>query len=254
MSIEHLFKTNDVNKISIFCFTTGKKIEFPAFVTDFSDSFKLDFSNTQVYGRMDPITTYKNTSRIVNISFDIPNASLTDSQTSMAYIDTLIQSLYPIYSSESNNGKGTYIISSPPMFRIKFANLISNANVTKDFNAQSLQSGLLGFIPSFDFKPKIDSGFFKTEDMLYPKLINVNLTLNVLHEHPLGNVINENGELTTRIKNDDSATGINSFPHKFSSTNQIKTGIYRERNQINDTTNVQQETNKEAATKKVLGQ
>ena len=83
MSIKDLIGENDklkVNTINIFCFTTGQKVSFPAFVTDFGDSFKVDLSNTQVYGRMDPIITYKNTTRTVTLAFDVPSESLEESK------------------------------------------------------------------------------------------------------------------------------------------------------------------------------
>jgi len=200
-------------RIDIFCFSTSKRISFPAFLTDFSDSFKLDFSNTTVLGRMDPIYSYKNTVRTVTLGFDIPNNNADESSINSSQIDTLIQSLYPVYSSEAKqNGKGTYIVSSPPMFRIKFCNLISNSSINEKTRNEndSLQEGLLGFIPTFDFKPKIDSGFFNLGNKLYPKLISVNLTLNVVHEHPLGNKFNENGDIVSR-RTDEYST----YPHGY---------------------------------------
>lgn len=209
--LQTLLSQNDCYNIEIFCFSTTKRIKFPAFLTDFSDSFKVDYSNTLVYGRMDPIYSYKNTTRTVTLAFDVPNADFSESEFNSAQINVLIQSLYPIYSSEAKNGKGTNIVSSPPMFRIKFANLVSNPSVIKESKIDdSLQEGLLGFIPSFDFKPKIDSGFFVNNNKLYPKLLSVSLTLNVVHEHPLGNKFNENGDIIARTLEGSS------YPHGFS--------------------------------------
>lgn len=210
--LKTLLSENACYNIEIFCFSTTKRIKFPAFLTDFSDSFKVDYSNTSVYGRMDPIYSYKNTTRTVTLAFDIPNANFSESEFNSAQINVLIQSLYPVYASEAKNDKGTSIVSSPPMFRIKFGNLVSNFSVTKqsDIN-DSLQEGLLGFIPSFDFKPKVDSGFFVNNNKLYPKLLSANLTLNVVHEHPLGNKFDENGNIVARTSANNS-----SFPHGFS--------------------------------------
>lgn len=214
-SIDGLVNNNESHRIEIFCFTTGKTITFPAFLTDFSDSFKLDISSTPVYGRMDPVITYKNTTRNISIAFDVPSVSLNEAYMYMGYIDVLIQSLYPIYTSEGGGGKGTYIISSPPLFRIKFGNLLSNATSV----IGGSDRGLLGYIPNFDFKPKVDSGFFvnAATQQLLPKLISVNLAMNVLHEHPLGNVLTEKNELSSRISLPGSNLGMPTFPHQYNS-------------------------------------
>lgn len=186
-------------KIQIYSFSNNGTIEFPAFVTDYSDGYKSEWKPETVYGRMDPIAIFKNTSRSIKISFDIPNNSINEAIENMSKLDFLIRGLYPIYEE---GPQGTSIISAPPMFRVKFANLISNVTVTDD--GTSLKSGLLCYIPNFDFMPKVDSGFFTTsnDEQIIPKLFSATLNLNIIHEHPLGN----NKERAPRIN-------IKSFPH-----------------------------------------
>lgn len=204
--------TKEAYKIQIYSFSNGpysdssKTIEFPAFVTDFTDSYKSDWKPEFVYGRMDPIAVFKNTSRNVRVTFDIPNESLEQGIENMQKINFFIRGLYPIYSS---GARGTNILSTPPMFRVKFANLVSNV-VQKD-NGNTLRTGLLCYIPDFDFKPKVDSGFFVTNDdtLIIPKLFSATLNLNIIHEHSLGNKSN-NGLNLPRIN-------IKTFPHNFPS-------------------------------------
>jgi hypothetical protein len=204
--------TKEAYKIQIYSFSNGaysnsnKAIEFPAFVTDFTDSYKSDWKPEFVYGRMDPIAVFKNTSRNIIVSFDIPNESLEKGSENMQKINFFIRGLYPIYSS---GARGTNILSTPPMFRVKFANLVSN--VVQQDNGDTLRTGLLCYIPSFDFKPKVDSGFFVTnqEKTLIPKLFSATLNLSIIHEHALGNKSN-NGLNLPRIN-------IKTFPHNFPS-------------------------------------
>ena len=49
--------------IEFFHVPSGETVKFKGFITDFKDNYNLDFNREQVYGRMDPIVTYKNTSR-----------------------------------------------------------------------------------------------------------------------------------------------------------------------------------------------
>jgi hypothetical protein len=78
---------------------------------------------------------------------------------------------------ESNALFGPKVISKPPLVRISFANLIGS-------NTPS--GGLLGWIDSLSFTPKIESGFFGSSSKIYPKVISLSIGFNVLHEEELG--------------------------------------------------------------------
>lgn len=184
--------TNRSYTIEIFSFSNGRyfnekglvTVKFPAFIKDYTDSFKSNWTPTELYGRMDPILTYKNTVRTITLSFDIPCESITIAKLNLEQINYLIRGMYPVYDE---GARGSAILSSPPMFRVRFANLIKN--VANDDDRDTLASGILCSIQNFDFKPVVDNGFYIDEEknMLYPKLITVSLSLNVIHEHPLGN-------------------------------------------------------------------
>ena len=49
----------------------GSTFLFPAFLTSFTNSFSSNWSEEQVYGRIDPIGTFQGTKRRINIGFDI---------------------------------------------------------------------------------------------------------------------------------------------------------------------------------------
>jgi hypothetical protein len=212
-------KTKSVYNIYIYSYSSNTRVQFPAFLTDYSDSFKASWSSTSIYGKMDPIATYKNTTRSITLAFDVPSESQKESLNNLQKMDAIIKGMYPIYATDNGKspaqGAGTYTISSPPMFRIKFANLITNAaNKKQELDAQ-LSNGLLGYIPDFNFKPDVPTGFFINDKMLYPKLLKCSFTLNVIHEHPLGNIKNQKGIIVPRLQDSDNRY-TDRFPHAYS--------------------------------------
>lgn len=207
------------SKIIIYSFSANEMMFFPAFVTDFSDAFTSNWNITDVYGKMDPIATFKNTVRVINLSFDLPSYDTIDAENNNKYLDKLISGLYPIYSE--NTGLGTNIMTSPPLFRIKFSNLIQNNGIeqakSQDINSvdnvnkdPTLIQGLLGFFKSFDYKPDFSQGVLEIENKIFPKLVKVSLSYNVIHEHALGNKISGNEKI-----NRNTANGYVNFPHGF---------------------------------------
>lgn len=208
--------SSDSARIEISSYSTHTVMIFQAFITDFSDSYNSNWSNQEIYGRMDPIYTYKNTVRKITLAFDVPSFSKTDAIANMNYADNMIKSMYPVYNEESD-GKGVAIMRTPPLFRIKLANLIQSAATSQ---------GLLGYIDNFNFKPDIASGFIdlsiNNSRTLAPKLYKVNFNFFVIHEHALGNIIKENQTLTRSPKE---------FPHNYSLTlqqNDLKSNVVKD--------------------------
>lgn len=221
-------KKDSVYNIYIYSYSVNTRVQFPVFLTSYSDDFKSSWTPVTVLGKMDPISTYKNTSRTISVGFDVPNESIQQAMENMQKVDALIKGMYPVYTSEVKEVKqnekvknvgGTYVIGSPPIFRVKFANFISNVSQTDEVPSDNntLSSGLLCHIPDFKFSPDVSSGFFISENKIYPKLIKVSLILNIIHENPLGNErvsIVGNGGAVPRIQKDDSNRTYE-FPHKF---------------------------------------
>ena len=156
--------------------TTMGHLSFPAYVQTFSDNFTPNFSPVEVFGRSDPIPVYKSTTRSISIGVMIPCYNAADSNENLKKLNQLIKNLYPGYERLDS---GTLVLDSPPMVRVKFANLIaSHTNPHK---------GLLGFITSFqsDFGIK-ERGVFLGQDKLLPKAIGFSITFTPLHEHTIG--------------------------------------------------------------------
>jgi len=198
--------------IEVVHLLSKKAVKFKAFITDFSDDHQSSWSNEQVYGRMDDVSTYSATKRFVNVSFDLPSAGIGEAIENMQKVSLLKQFLYPGYTSTGN----ALAMSSSPLLRVRFANLIVE---NKKFG-----KGVLASIRSINFKPSIDTGFHiirptdflirekrpdgtagrivqgdelatqilvafgekKMDSYIIAKTFNISLSLNIFHEHTLG--------------------------------------------------------------------
>jgi hypothetical protein len=164
------------DQIEIYSYTLNESFIFKAYVTNFSDSYTSNWKSENVFGKMDPIATFQNTSRKITLEIDVPNADILEARNNFISISKLISGLYPVYNDTNKNGTAT--IASPPLFRIKYANLITNA-----VNKQGL---LCYFDAGFTFNPDFTVGVFNTAEEIYPKLYKASLAFTVLHEQPLG--------------------------------------------------------------------
>jgi hypothetical protein len=164
--------------LTIKSMLTADSVEFPAFLTSFNQSFSSTWNEEEVYGRMDPIATFQNTKRSISIAFDLPCPDLGSAKHALSDCNKLAQFLYPGYTKQT--GGAGQIISRPPLVSVKFANLISSG----DGNSKSAQSGgLLGYLSGLEWAPVLDMGMFTSDDGgLYPKVVSLSFTLNVLHQ------------------------------------------------------------------------
>ena len=164
-------------------------VEFKGFITDMSDKFTSNWDSENVYGRMDPIGTFKNTQRSISLSWTIPAASIEEAKSNFGAIRDLTSMLYPAYSANKVNlkDKTSYTtansLSKPPLLRLRYANLINNANPSDD---QESSEGLLGWVDGFEVTPTLDMGFFIEGTNQFPKVYTMSCNFNVLHEHDLG--------------------------------------------------------------------
>ena len=150
-------------------------IRFNAFVTDFSDDFRSNWERTPAYGRMDPLHAFQNTERTITLGWNVPAYNVGEARTNLKKMGKLAAMLYPNYTTTGNNAS---TISSAPIFKVKFNNLISDLN-SKD--------GVVCTIDGFTFSPNFEAGMFDPDaTTLLPKEYKLNCTLFVLHTQPLG--------------------------------------------------------------------
>lgn len=160
---------------------TKYKVQFKGFITEMSDNFQSSWETEEVYGRMDPIGTFKNTKRTISLGWAVPAASIAEAKSNFQAMRELTTMLYPGYSAGQVEVDGRSLItansiSKPPLIRLSYANLIQSAN----------EDGLLGWVDGFNVQPNVDMGFFIEGTNQYPKAYTMNCNFNVLHEHDLG--------------------------------------------------------------------
>jgi len=219
---------------------TGFIQEFPAFLTDFSQTFQSNWSTEEVYGRNDPIATFQGTKRTISLGFDLPAGSLADATDNLNRCSNLIRMMYPGYhkttktydhmlKDNENPIGGTYltseqgakfdefgvmisekreadtgnVIGKSPLVKITFGNLIkSGAN----------DEGLLGWIGSLSWKPNLEMGMFvAAQGEFYPKVISLSFDFNVLHQTELGQ---DKGKTTGTVNGWLAGSTTNKFPFK----------------------------------------
>lgn len=75
------------------------QISFFPYDFDFDDSYKPEWGSYEGFGRMDPIMTYKRTTRDVNLSFNVVAENSDMAKINFLNLQTFIKCLYPDYKS-----------------------------------------------------------------------------------------------------------------------------------------------------------
>ena len=220
--------------INITHLPTREEVTFAGWVTQFSDNFSSTWNEVQVYGRMDPLSTFQNTRRKITISFDVVAGSAIEAYNNDLKMNRLIQFLYPVYdrgaaTTAFNAARDQSILAAAPLLKVQFANLMQS-NVT--------QEGLVCYLESVDYNPNINAGQFfagvyasgqvpsvvgsndyigntmPSNTMFYQEM-SVNLSFTVLHTHLTGWV--KGADNTFYFGADPNSSGasryLGNFPH-----------------------------------------
>ncbi len=232
----HRYKKNDVGRQSDVFYADGsdglanlkklylsfqhvgsqKSVYFKAFITAFNESYTSNWNSETVFGRGDPIHTFTQTTKQIQLSFVIPAASESEAFENLGKVQKLSQFLYPNY----HNVQQAQTIAQGPLVRLKVMNLLQNmANSSpsqggqanfrnlktkstyyKDYKSKGLSPGFgqLGFISSMVVNHNLEnreSGVFEkldpdtrstVQNTILPKVIEVVISFTPIHEHALG--------------------------------------------------------------------
>lgn len=193
-------------------------ISFFPYDFEFDDSYKPDWGTYEAFGRMDPIMTYKRTTRDVNLSFNVVAENSEMAGKNFLYLQNLINCLYPQYNdfendnswatwnpvddnewqklpsakepaaaensitnSQSISNFGVQVIQKSPLFQISFMSLLKN----NDFVAA---------ITSFKHKLKFDAAdtSFSSDGTVIPGEFNISMSFKVLHTYVPGSSFKSN--------------------------------------------------------------
>ena len=72
-------------------------VSFLAFLTEFSQNYSLTYDQEEVFGRNDPIMTYRSTKRTLSLAWDLPANDLFEANSNKIKTRILMRLLYPEY-------------------------------------------------------------------------------------------------------------------------------------------------------------
>ena len=182
--------------IGITHIPTGEEVAFEGWVNEFSDTYTQQWNEEQVYGRMDPLSTYQGTTRQIQLGFDIVNDSKSNAKANMDNIAKFLKFQYPVYDERGEPGVNQQtIIKGAPLLAIRWTNLVSSPN--------NADQKLVGYINgSVSYAPDLADGGFMTDAIVthepdpannerqirnyIPKKVSLSFSFTVLHTHLVG--------------------------------------------------------------------
>lgn len=181
-------------------------ISLPVENLQLDQTFSPTYGQEDVYGRMDPIVTYKNTKRTISINFSCQAHHFFDAdwgvKNNIQAINMLTQMLYPSYQGTAKAGLG--VLKAPPFFRILYGSYVGSYSSKGAMAFQSmgrdglennpLYNGLTGYITNFRHgigKVARNMAYAPASKGLkgyhpVPREIKVSFTFNVVHDKEVG--------------------------------------------------------------------
>ena len=147
----------EINHLPTSGGNSNRPILFEGWVTEFSDQFTSNWNPETVYGRMDPLVTYQNTSRSISLGFDIVSDNAAQAQINLAKVNRLIQFLYPVYDNDPNlatsaGDRGVQnVLKAAPLLSLRWTNLIASAQNN---------APLIGHMQGLNYAPDVSQGGF----------------------------------------------------------------------------------------------
>ena len=172
-------KSNDLT-ITFKHLASGQTAKFPAFITDYSDTYTARWNQENVFGRMDPISNYQGTGRVISISWKVLSFDECNANCNMSEVSKFLNFLYPSISAGQTGDlvATTDLISTPPVMTMRFANWAQDP---------SLKDGVFGYINgAVSYKPNLEAGVIYSSGQVLPKEIMLSCEFVVLHTHKLG--------------------------------------------------------------------
>lgn len=183
-------------QLQIYHIPSGCLLKFKAYVEDYQDKYTTEWTSADVYGRMDSIHQYQGTKRIITLDWILPAISQAEARWNHEKLTLLFSMLYPHYDAtpEASGQSSATQISTAPIFKIKFANLIHDPRFGES-SGDADEAGLVGSIDGFIHAPDFDAGFIDDVaqntggggyGVMYPKNSKLSMELTVFHTFPLG--------------------------------------------------------------------
>lgn len=183
--------SNLIDFLKIHSVTYGVDFYFLPYAFKLTENLNIRWNEQTVFGRMDPIPTYKGMGRTMTVSFQARQKNnlsgkgkpfgLDYNGTELLHdIDHIKKCLYPRYNENK-------IMITPPLFRFYYKSLIVAGENTIPEKIDDPKAGVLGYITTFSANPSTDVNkiYFpsKQKEFAYPKVFDINFTFTVLNEN-----------------------------------------------------------------------
>jgi len=178
MAAEEAYANSGDYYVHILGLHSGVSVKFKAMLTNFQDQLTNNFNPETVYGRMDPIMTFQNTTRKITMTLQVPSTDKDDALRNFKSLSQLMASQYPGYSESGN----ATTLSTAPLHKIKFANWTTSGGAIGDVS----DSGLVVAFEGVSFSPNLDAGVIEDGPRLLPKQFDLDLSMTVLHTSEVG--------------------------------------------------------------------
>jgi hypothetical protein len=114
-----------------------ESVYFQAFISAFNETYTSDWTPESVFGRLDPIQTFRQNTRVISLNFKIPSSYAGQAYENLTKIQKLIQFLYPTYE----NGSQANTLTQSPLIRLKVMNLLQKgADFSNDVSTSQTKS------------------------------------------------------------------------------------------------------------------
>ena len=152
----------------------GRYLYFRAFLESFNESISPDWNIEKFYGRIDPVVTYMNTNRTINVGFKVVAMSKAGLTAMWRKINNLCKMVYPTFVDG--------ILAAGPAVRLRIGDVIAAEN-------GGVAIGLPGIITSLEFDYSSATWELEsfqstiTEELgKTPQWATISLSFQVIHE------------------------------------------------------------------------
>ena len=172
----------------------GDEVSFFPYDFEFDDSYKPEWGTYEAFGRMDPIMTYKRTTRDVNVSFNVVAENAKTASDNFDYLQILINSLYPKYNDFNSQAESAQAQNS------EISKAIERAKT--GFGGANFNGKLLGQTQLAQEQQKIEEQITNFKDLS-------NFGVQVMQKSPLFQI-----SFMSLLKNNEFVAAITNFKHK----------------------------------------